>query len=207
MIMLWIQSIILLILAFWLGTYLGKLLTAVFKPQTQPAGIVRPTLPLEPEPLKTEPVKPAAEPVATQTVLTTPEPAPEKTVLHFTPSSFGEVSQTQPIKRVGEREVRVSNLASLSAADIEKKLDETLESAEPTLLKAPEGGKADPLIDIIGIGPVNEKELNDLGIFHFWQIAQWSPEEIKWVSSRIKFPGRIVKENWMKQAAELMDKA
>ncbi|MBW8879916.1 MAG: hypothetical protein JF615_00435, partial [Asticcacaulis sp.] len=45
-------------------------------------------------------------------------------------------------------------------------------------------------------------QLHALGIYHFRQIAAWSPENIKWVSERIKFPTRIVRENWMKQAAE-----
>ncbi len=41
-------------------------------------------------------------------------------------------------------------------------------------LSAPRGGQADRLILIKGIGPVNEKKLNDHGIFHFDQIAAWT---------------------------------
>ena len=39
---------------------------------------------------------------------------------------------------------------------------------------APRGGKADKLTLIKGIGPVNEKKLNEHGIFHFDQIAAWT---------------------------------
>ncbi len=42
-------------------------------------------------------------------------------------------------------------------------------------LAAPRGGKADNLTRIKGIGTVNEGKLHALGIFHFDQIAAWTP--------------------------------
>ena len=41
-------------------------------------------------------------------------------------------------------------------------------------LSAPRGGKADRLTLIKGIGPVNERKLNEHGVFHFDQIAAWT---------------------------------
>ena len=61
----------------------------------------------------------------------------------------------------------------------------------------------DDLKKIKGIGKVNEKALNELGIFQFSQISAWSEENIKWVEGFLAFPGRISREEWVKQAAAL----
>ena len=45
--------------------------------------------------------------------------------------------------------------------------------------------------------------LNDLGFYHFDQIAAWGPAEIAWVDTRLQFKGRIERDNWVAQAAEL----
>src|SRR5262249_30646557 len=49
-------------------------------------------------------------------------------------------------------------------------------------------GHADNLKLIKGIGPKNEKAGNALGIYHFRQIANWSPEEAIWVGHHLAFP-------------------
>ena len=51
----------------------------------------------------------------------------------------------------------------------------------PVGVAAARGGTADNLQRIKGVGPVNEKHLHDLGVFHFDQIAAWTREEIRWV--------------------------
>ncbi len=73
----------------------------------------------------------------------------------------------------------------------------------PSGLTAARNDKADDLQRIKGIGPVNEKRLHDLGAFHFDQIAAWTREEIRWVGTYLAFPGRIDREQWVKQAANL----
>ncbi len=75
---------------------------------------------------------------------------------------------------------------------------------EPKLLRAPQG-EADDLKRIKGIGEKIEKVLNELGIFHFWQIAQWSKDEIDWVNNYLVFSGRIEREKWVEQARELLN--
>jgi predicted flap endonuclease-1-like 5' DNA nuclease len=70
----------------------------------------------------------------------------------------------------------------------------------PQGIAAPEGGHADDLKLIKGIGPKNEKISNALGIYHFRQIANWTPEEAIWVGHHIAFPGRIEREHWIPQA-------
>ena len=73
----------------------------------------------------------------------------------------------------------------------------------PSGITAARNDKADALQRIKGIGPVNEKRLHDLGTFHFDQIAAWTREEIRWVGTYLAFPGRIDREQWVKQAANL----
>ena len=69
----------------------------------------------------------------------------------------------------------------------------------PQGIAAPEGN-ADDLKLIKGIGPKNEKISNALGIYHFHQIANWTPEEAIWVGYHMAFPGRIEREHWIPQA-------
>jgi predicted flap endonuclease-1-like 5' DNA nuclease len=72
----------------------------------------------------------------------------------------------------------------------------------PALLLQPKG-EPDDLERIVGIGPKLKKTLNDLGVWHFRQIAAWSPEEVSWVNTRTAFKGRIEREGWQKQASRL----
>jgi branched-chain amino acid transport system ATP-binding protein len=70
-------------------------------------------------------------------------------------------------------------------------------------LPAPRGGVADRLVLIKGIGPVNEKKLNEHGIFHFDQIAAWKKADIEAVEAYLAFDGRIAREDWIGQAKKL----
>ncbi|MDU6798309.1 MAG: cell envelope biogenesis protein TolA [Bradyrhizobium sp.] len=73
----------------------------------------------------------------------------------------------------------------------------------PLGLAAPRGGQADDLKLIKGIGKQNEARLHGLGIWHFAQIAAWTPDHAKWVGSYLAFAGRIEREQWIAQAEEL----
>ena len=58
----------------------------------------------------------------------------------------------------------------------------------------------DDLKLIKGIGRQNEGRLHGLGIWHFEQIADWTPENVEWVGGYLAFPGRIEREDWVGQA-------
>ncbi len=88
------------------------------------------------------------------------------------------------------------------AALVEEAAAETQEQ-EPELLSAAREGGADDLKKISGVGPKLEGVLNDLGFYHFDQIAAWTPEQVAWVDARLKFKGRIERDDWISQAAEL----
>lgn len=74
---------------------------------------------------------------------------------------------------------------------------------KPETLTAARGGAADDLKQIKGVGPGLEKTLNELGFYHFDQVAGWRKKEIEWVDSRLKFKGRIERDEWTKQAKVL----
>ena len=62
----------------------------------------------------------------------------------------------------------------------------------------PEG--RDDLKLISGVGPKLEQTLNDLGVFHYDQVAKWKKKDIAWVDDNLRFKGRIERDDWMSQA-------
>ena len=87
------------------------------------------------------------------------------------------------------------------AAPLQPFLD--LPAMRPAGLPAPRNGVADDLQRIRGIGRRNEQLLNSLGIFHFGQIAAWTPAEARWVAAFLAFPERIERDDWIGQATIL----
>ena len=82
---------------------------------------------------------------------------------------------------------------------------EAAPAAEPqgdALFAKPEG-EPDDLKQISGVGPVLEGKLHDLGITKFAQVAAFTPEQIAQVDDALSFKGRIERDEWLKQAAEL----
>ena len=70
--------------------------------------------------------------------------------------------------------------------------------------KASEADKNDLKL-ISGIGPFIEKKLNGIGIYKLEQISKFTSKDIDDVTDLIEFfPGRIERDNWTKQAKELM---
>ncbi len=62
-------------------------------------------------------------------------------------------------------------------------------------------GAADDLKKLTGVSPTIEKKLNDLGIFHFQQIAELSPTAAHNVGEEVGLPGRV--DSWVTKAKEL----
>jgi predicted flap endonuclease-1-like 5' DNA nuclease len=72
----------------------------------------------------------------------------------------------------------------------------------PPALETPEG-EADDLKRIAGIGPGVERTLNQLGIWHYRQIAALNPENVAWLDRRLPVRGRIERQDWVAQAQAL----
>ena len=68
-------------------------------------------------------------------------------------------------------------------------------------------GEADDLEEVNGIGPMLCELLNEIGVFYFWQIAEWGPDEVEWVDEKLEhFKGRIQRDKWVEQAVKLKDR-
>lgn len=62
----------------------------------------------------------------------------------------------------------------------------------------------DDLKLIVGIGPVLERMLHQLGVTTFRQVAHWSARDIDEIDAKLpEFPGRIRRDGWVTQAREL----
>lgn len=74
-------------------------------------------------------------------------------------------------------------------------------NAPPPLMGA---DAPDDLKLIVGVGPVLERMLHQLGVTTFRQIAYWSARDIDHFDAMLpEFPGRIRRDAWVTQAREL----
>ena len=65
-------------------------------------------------------------------------------------------------------------------------------------------GPSDNLREIKGVGPVLEKMLNEIGIHHFRQIADFDAGDVARVAREIgRFGNRIERDDWVRQARKL----
>ena len=71
------------------------------------------------------------------------------------------------------------------------------------LLAAPRGAP-DDLAKLPGVGPQIVKKLNDAGVFHYWQIAAMTADDVAKVDADLKLAGRITRDNWVDQARNLL---
>ena len=94
------------------------------------------------------------------------------------------------------------------ASETESKGTDMAESAGVApegLLDAPIDGKKDNLTKIKGIGVKIDEALNGIGIYHFYQIAAWTEENMVWADSALAFPGRAKRDDWVGQAKLLAE--
>ncbi|MEL6723729.1 MAG: hypothetical protein AAFP81_10295 [Pseudomonadota bacterium] len=98
-----------------------------------------------------------------------------------------------------------SNLRPPEAALDPIDMIRTTDTASNLLLE-PGFGQADNLEKIRGIGPMLRQLLNDTGVFYYWQIAEWSEEDVASVDALLPgYQGRITRDRWVEQARELAD--
>ncbi len=116
-----------------------------------------------------------------------------------------ESGQQENDSGLDAREAPPGELSAGSSSDDSAQIAETeiRDDWKPVALSEPENGEGDDLKRIKGVGPVIEKTLNELGIFHFRQIADFTEDNIRWVDHYIAFPGRIQRENWVTQSKQL----
>lgn len=62
---------------------------------------------------------------------------------------------------------------------------------------------SDDLKALSGVGPALEKKLHAAGVTSFAQIAAWTEADVAAMDEQLSFKGRIDREGWIAQAAEL----
>jgi predicted flap endonuclease-1-like 5' DNA nuclease len=118
-------------------------------------------------------------------------PAAAPVMASVAPAAF----VAQPAPEAPAKVVKAAKPAAAKPAKPAAKAD------GPERLSGPRKGKADDLKEIEGIGPAMEKLCNEMGFYHFDQIAGWSDADVVWVDANMKnFKGRIVRDRWVAQA-------
>jgi predicted flap endonuclease-1-like 5' DNA nuclease len=125
-------------------------------------------------------LKPLVQPNDTSAAPSAPEPAP--------------VSEPAPAT------APVAQAPKAEAPEVEAVED----AVRPEALSGARNGGADDLKMMKGVGPKLEIMLNELGFYHFDQIAGWSAAEVAWVNDNLtEFKGRVSRDNWVEQARKL----
>ncbi len=123
------------------------------------------------------------------------------------PATQPKTASVTPLKSVPEAPKTLTPAKTTNKAPKAEKpapeAEEKSPTQKPATLSAPRDGKKDDLKKIKGVGPKLETTLNELGIYHFDQIAQWSQKEIDWVDDYLSFKGRIERDEWIAQAKKL----
>lgn len=142
---------------------------------------------------------PEASAVAAAVAFAAPERAPEKS------AAVKPKAPAKPKEPAAEAPKAAPKPRTGSALDAAlAKSREPVAKAGPELLTAPRGGKPDDLKLIKGVGPKLEKLLNEVGVWHFDQVASWKAKDIAIVDEKLDgFKGRVSRDAWVKQAKVL----
>ena len=74
---------------------------------------------------------------------------------------------------------------------------------KPHVLSSPKNREKDDLTKIKGIDFKMENDLNNLGVYHFEQIANWSNKNCDWIEEFLLLPGYTKNNQWVIQAKAL----
>jgi small subunit ribosomal protein S2 len=101
--------------------------------------------------------------------------------------------------------------ASMSARPARPRKDRVVKDAAPTptfskSLDAPRGTQ-DDLKLITGISHKLETRLNEIGVYHFTQIAEFTPDDLKELYASLRLKGSIEKDDWVAKAKKLTEEA
>lgn len=123
---------------------------------------------------------------------------------HFTTVKIAEIltDGAKASKKAAAKKPAAKAEAPKAPAEKAPAKAKAADAAPAALFTAPEG-PADDLKKISGVGPVLEKKLNALGVTTFAQVAAMSRDDIEKLDDALSFKGRIDRDNWLEQAAEL----
>jgi predicted flap endonuclease-1-like 5' DNA nuclease len=79
----------------------------------------------------------------------------------------------------------------------------TRRGVKPPVLGSARNGAPDDFTLIEGVSLQQQSTLYSLGVFHFDQIAAWTPDHVAWVDNYLRLRGRIADQEWIDQADEI----
>ena len=164
------------------------------------ASSTSPALPAAaPPPAAARPAPPAPETAAVREPATPAVPSSDSARLA---SRDAEIAQLRDLAE--DRRALFAALAD-ARADVARYRQIVVDienNAPPPLLASP--GAPDDLKLIVGVGPVLERMLQQLGISTYRQIARWTERDIDAFDARLpEFHGRVRRDDWVTQAREL----
>ncbi|AMS40265.1 ABC transporter [Aminobacter sp. Y103A] len=178
--------------------------TPAANPATKTAKVVKSAVTATPAPKGSAKPAPAAKPAVAKAETKTPA-KPSSTAATKAPAKPAAKAAAKPAAKPAASTPKPT--AAKPAASKPAAAKPSAPKTISNVLAAPRGGVADRLIAIKGIGPVNEKKLNEHGIFHFDQVAAWKKSDIAAAEAYLAFDGRIEREDWVGQAKALAREA
>jgi predicted flap endonuclease-1-like 5' DNA nuclease len=107
----------------------------------------------------------------------------------------------QRVRDAAKAAGEAARFMSEPVAEATAESDDAPRGTRPDLLPAARDGGADDLKKIKGVGPKLEGSLNEIGVWHFDQIASWNADEVAWVDTNlVQFKGRCSRDEWVAQA-------
>ncbi len=115
----------------------------------------------------------------------------------------GEPTIAEETKNSKQAEPKAAKGKGKSAPRKQEAAAEEPEQASTIEGLAEPQGEKDDLKKIRGITKAHEKKLNEKGIFHFWQIAAFTQDNLDEIDRLLHGNGQIAKGDWVDQAREL----
>ena len=156
-------------------------------------------------------IVPLAEAVGAATAASVAPAAPAAPAVH--PAALTAMANAGLVKELNER----GGGKAMSADELSRMKASTVLRApqfggggaaagdgKPELLKEPRNGTPDDLVLIWGVAEKLAEKMNAVGIWHFDQIAQWTPANVAWFETQFEgFQGRIERDKWIEQCVKL----
>ncbi|RIJ30813.1 hypothetical protein [Henriciella algicola] len=126
------------------------------------------------------------------------------------PASAPRLAETSPDRLAARGPRFTSPFSALANSAPAKKQAPPIAAASsrPTPIKPPAkqtaDGQADDLTRISGLSSSIELKLNEIGIWHYAQIASWTDQHLEWVDRSFGLDGQAKREGWVAQASQLI---
>ncbi len=139
--------------------------------------------------------------VSTSSDTTVLEPLTRQNSRQKTAASGTNSSNASGSTAVLETPTKKSKASKTKKIAAKKNTREATESQKTSI--SSDTQEHDDLKKVNGIGPKIEKQLRELGITSYRQIAEFTPETIEQISNELAFPGRIERDGWVSEAKKL----